>query len=359
MRLKKEEKGQVHIVHIGDSHIQQDMMTCVVRKHFHEYFGNAGRGLIAPLKIAKTNEPFDYSIKSKDVWKNKKITDHTLGDKIEPGIGGLSIQTHALQPELICSISNRYGIDYRFDRVCVFYTFAEHDTGLLFRTGADKNPERVTQGSSGQRVVLNLQEPTETIVLSTENAIHHNSLSIYGISLEKNQSGVLYHTIGINGAKFRDYALSPLFVNQLQELSPDLIIFSLGTNEVHTQLIEPELFYHQIDSLIQPVRDLNPYAAIVLTTPVASMTKGVPDTRTQVFQQQILQYATDKNLAVWDLYTIIGGQNAPGYWQSREWLGKDGVHFTKTGYEILGDLFFQAFTNSINSWQEKEKNSQK
>ncbi|MBX7242463.1 MAG: hypothetical protein K1X92_11995, partial [Bacteroidia bacterium] len=217
MRLKKEEKGQVHIVHIGDSHIQQDMMTCVVRKHFQDHFGNAGRGLIVPLKIANTNEPFDYSIESNAVWKSKKITDHSFSDKVETGIGGFSIQTHTLHPELKIRIFNRYGIDYRFDRVCVFYNFEQHDAGLHFKSGTGKELGTITHRSSGQRGVLNLQEPAETIVLSTENASHHNALSIHGISLENNRSGVLYHAVGINGAKFRDYALSPLFVNQLQE----------------------------------------------------------------------------------------------------------------------------------------------
>lgn len=31
-------------------------------------FGNAGRGLIVPLKLAKTNEPRDYSIISDIDW---------------------------------------------------------------------------------------------------------------------------------------------------------------------------------------------------------------------------------------------------------------------------------------------------
>src|ERR1043166_9448328 len=44
--LQSTATGLVNIAHIGDSHIQADFFTGVVRQHFHLDFGNAGRGLI-------------------------------------------------------------------------------------------------------------------------------------------------------------------------------------------------------------------------------------------------------------------------------------------------------------------------
>src|SRR3989304_5586774 len=42
-QLKTTGKGKVNVAHIGDSHIQADFFSGVVRQHFHLDFENAGR----------------------------------------------------------------------------------------------------------------------------------------------------------------------------------------------------------------------------------------------------------------------------------------------------------------------------
>ncbi|MDE6123515.1 MAG: hypothetical protein K2F76_09750, partial [Duncaniella dubosii] len=50
-------ESPVSIVHIGDSHVQADINTSTVRELLQYDFGNAGRGLVSPLKICGTNQP--------------------------------------------------------------------------------------------------------------------------------------------------------------------------------------------------------------------------------------------------------------------------------------------------------------
>ncbi len=45
----------VNIVHIGDSHIQGNMLTAEVRRLLQEKFGNAGRGLVFPYSLVRTS----------------------------------------------------------------------------------------------------------------------------------------------------------------------------------------------------------------------------------------------------------------------------------------------------------------
>ena len=56
--------GKFQLVHIGDSHIQPDIMTAQVRNRMQDRWGNGGRGLIPAFYLAKTNEPTDYVLKS-------------------------------------------------------------------------------------------------------------------------------------------------------------------------------------------------------------------------------------------------------------------------------------------------------
>ena len=56
--------------------------------------------------------------------------------------------------------------------------------------------------------------------------------SIYNaMSLENRNSGILYHSSGINGCCYSHYVEAGQVLNQTAALTPDLIILSLGTNE--------------------------------------------------------------------------------------------------------------------------------
>ncbi len=61
-KLKENENSRdqkINIVHIGDSHIQSDLMTNEVRKKLQQQFGNGGRGLVFPYQLAKTNGSYN------------------------------------------------------------------------------------------------------------------------------------------------------------------------------------------------------------------------------------------------------------------------------------------------------------
>ncbi|MFB9077262.1 hypothetical protein ACFFWB_07605 [Flavobacterium procerum] len=71
-KLKENEKQRsqkINIVHIGDSHIQSDLMTNEVRKRLQQEFGNAGRGLVFPYQLAKTSS-YNERFKSNRVWES-------------------------------------------------------------------------------------------------------------------------------------------------------------------------------------------------------------------------------------------------------------------------------------------------
>ena len=66
--------GIVRILHIGDSHIQAEFVTNALRAMLQEVYGNAGRGLVSPLRLAGTNQPVDYVITAPMAGKNLIFT---------------------------------------------------------------------------------------------------------------------------------------------------------------------------------------------------------------------------------------------------------------------------------------------
>src|ERR1051325_974299 len=104
-KLSKDKKGKVSIVHIGDSHIQADYFSGRLRKDFQKDFGNAGRGLIFPYQVAKTNGPSDYRSTSKADWQAKR---NVFPDQSLPiGISGITIQTNDSTADLSIRLKDR------------------------------------------------------------------------------------------------------------------------------------------------------------------------------------------------------------------------------------------------------------
>ncbi|HIE15346.1 MAG TPA: hypothetical protein EYP69_00300, partial [Bacteroidales bacterium] len=60
------------------------------------------------------------------------------------------------------------------------------------------------------------------------------------------------------------------------------------------------------------------------------------------------EVAKKYNLAVWNLYKIMGGFNSSQKWYLMNLMKRDRIHFTRKGYELKGDLFFSAF---LKAWE--------
>src|SRR5690349_22826079 len=93
-------------------------MTAVIRRNFQVHFGNAGRGLIVPLRVAQTNEPNNFKTSSNVVWKSKRCV---FPDQPVPiGIGGVTIETFDPQAALDIYMNDLWQ-DYSFNNLTLFY----------------------------------------------------------------------------------------------------------------------------------------------------------------------------------------------------------------------------------------------
>ncbi len=67
--LRNGQRDRVSILQIGDSHIQPGYFSGTARSALQHYFGNAGRGLVFPWRLARTNQPDDIRITSTSLWQ--------------------------------------------------------------------------------------------------------------------------------------------------------------------------------------------------------------------------------------------------------------------------------------------------
>ncbi len=344
--LKNDSAFVVPICHIGDSHIQADVQTGISRRMFQEFFGDAGRGLIVPLKMAKTNEPRNYRITSPQKWDAVKCIKQ---GNFPVGIGGVTLTCTDTVSSLKVETLDLYNPErWIFSDVTVLY-----DTNQVALNISDSIP--ISHSIKGQTAFskrFQLDTPTNSIDFIWKKE-SENPIQFYGINLQNGQKGILYHAIGMNGAHYEDYAVSPLFMQQIKELTPSLIIISMGTNEAYSRAFNPDNFYNSIDRMITQIREQYPNAVFLLTTPaetwyrLRSSKYRKPHPNSIRVRNTIVKYAQDHQLAYWDLFSITGGKGSAQTWKKHNLIRNDGVHFTQDGYEFIGELLFEAMYNAF------------
>jgi lysophospholipase L1-like esterase len=61
-----------------------------------------------------------------------------------------------------------------------------------------------------------------------------------------------------------------------------------------------------------------------------------------VVKDAFFKLAEENQGGVWDLFSIMGGVKSMQTWQAKGLAQSDKVHFTRPGYELLGNLLYNA-----------------
>lgn len=411
LEKNEDQKNQkINIVHIGDSHIQGDLMTNEIRKKLQQKFGNGGRGLVFPYQLAKTNGSYNERFRSNRTWEsyrnihpvkncpiglsgiglwrdsggfviemnvkdlaykfntikiitpqNQDMFDLAISSKInsiqttEP-----KIITHKIKKgEVLGSIADKYNVSI------IEIKRENHLKSNNIRAGRIlKIPTKETKPktiSMSEFVPLAIKTDSYSHYYNSENALSRIFLipnkeakdyELNGILLEKDAPGLIYSSIGVNGAKYSDYNKYPLFFEQLKSLQADLLVFSLGTNESYDHL-DVEKYIRELKEFISNIRAQKIDAPIIVMTPPPSLLRRKPNTYIDDYARQIIDIAQKEGFAVWDLYDEFGGMSGIRQLKIQGLIGPDWVHYSKKGYEKQGDLFTQAFLKSYDNFKLK------
>ncbi len=354
VELQDTKKGRVDIIHIGDSHIQADYFSGTIRQKMQLRFGNAGRGLIFPYRVAKSNEPVSYKTSTNVAWESKR---NVFYEKPLPiGVSGFTIETSDSLAEINLTVKDQPGLGYGFTKFTLFQEkgMYNYDISVCDEYNCVQGVFKAIDTSANKFISeISFKQPMSQLVLRNKvtDTLNQQRTRIYGMLLENDSAGVLYNMIGVNGAEYRHYTMSKYFTQQLAYLNADLVIVSMGTNEAFTTSFDHVEFYKHIDSLITNVKAACPNATILLTTPGDSFRKSrkgrVKNPDMQEARVTIINYCLQHNLPYWDLYEIMGGFGSMAKWQLAKLSAKDKVHFSGKGYQIQGSLFFQALMKGL------------
>ena len=350
--LKHTHKGKVTIVHIGDSHLQADGITSILRNGLQDFFGDAGRGLVFPYQLANTNGPHDLKSWSNTTWKNGRLA----GSEKQPkaGICGYGIHATSKNAAINIRLTDYIGKQEYFNRM-VFFLSGE---GADYRI-ADTNikADLVLTAHASNEDTASLIVSTDSLItgfeISRTLATAEGEYSFYGVSLEKkDSSGILYHTIGVNGARYDQFNKDELFRKQLYSLHGDLFIISLGTNEAQNQYINEQTIMAACDTLVQTIRKVAPKAEVIITTPPGSYFKAKkPNPSVQSVSNAFKKYCNARDISCWDLFAITGGLAGTPSWKKYNLISHDLIHYNNNGYQLQGLLLLNAIAKAYNGYE--------
>jgi lysophospholipase L1-like esterase len=302
--------------------------------------------------VAGTNEPPNFLTRSPAKWESKRMV--FPAQPLPIGIGGITIRTN--EPGVTLDIyMNDLWLDHSFNTLTLFFQKDLHSFHFALKDTTDR-----ALGTIGPFAGESFVNHSRVILADTVNAIRIETIkatpqqtqaTIFGVNLENGKAGVLYHAIGVNGAKYSHYNAAQLFSSQTTILTPDVFIISLGTNESLDYPYIDKSFYAQVDKLINTLRSDNAAAKFILVTPPdAFWKKSKPNPGIATIRQHIIDYAVENGLAFWDMYRVMGGDGSATAWKQMELLRGDGVHFSKDGYEYQGNLLYHAILKAYNRY---------
>ncbi len=338
-------KQVVRIVHIGDSHIQADMMTRVLRKGLQQYYGNAGRGIVFPWQLAKSNGPADIVSYSDKPWLSGRLS--LTKSPVDCGVCGYGLQRDSSDAFVEIGLKASKTDDDAFD---VVRLFTGRNTGMvrLRYNGLEEQIARIQPETAYGAEAFFLKMKTNSIAFSRQSP-DSTAWCFFGVSLEKKDApGVLYHTIGVNGAEYANYNNASLFWQQIGALQADCYIISLGTNEAQRQDLNVEDFGSQVRAMVRHLKQLSPEAVFIVTTPAPSLYhRQRSNEAVKTVADELVKVSSEEKISSWNLYGILGGDAGLHRFQELGLYRPDTLHFNRAGYELQGDMLLEALLHIL------------
>lgn len=343
MRAGKENK--VTIVHYGGSHIQAGIWSEKLIDGFQAMGPFEGGGAWAfPYKIAKTNGPPFYRSFSSGHWRRCRCA---LAREMCPNLGmnGIAAITNDSATNFGVKITPNNHLK-SFNTVRVYHNFnSSFEFGLGEQTGLAF--KRNDEGKKGYtEFIFESYIDSINFQLIRKDTLQRDFM-LYGISLENDKPGFYYAGFGVNGASSNSYLRCPLFVEQLKTIKPDLVIFSLGVNDTQGKDFTKAEYMANYDSLIAQIKKAAPHCAILFTTTTDNYIHRKTSNKRPIKAEEAMYDLMEKHkAAVWDMYAVMGGYKSMYKWYKAGLAAKDKVHFNSRGYNIMGQLMFEAIERS-------------
>ncbi len=331
---KGEIPGPVHILHYGDSHTAADEWTGDLRERFQEKFGDGGSGYSFAGRPWNGYRREDVRTGSTRGWHTDGLVGRP-GDGVY-GLGGVSMTTRSPHEAVYLLADGE-----QFE---LFYL--QQPGGGSLQIYDNGTPIEIVSTDGEEQPGYYHYETTPGQHRLEAETLDRAPVRLFGWTAE-NSTGVTYETLGINGAQASivlDWN-EPMLKSNIERRNPALIVLAYGTNEAGRRDLTLESYEEMFKGLIGRIREAAPAATILVIGPpdrYLHTRKGWREMdKVDLIIEAQRQAAIASGCAFWDLRAKMGGKGSMQEWVTAGMAQYDHVHFTGTGYKVLGDAVFR------------------
>lgn len=369
-RTEAKQPGAItRITHYGDSPITNDGITSTVRRIMQEHYGDAGHGFILMDRPWAWYGHQAITFTSGGDWDNNPMMGAKENDG-EFGLGGVSFRANGPGRYARFAPASEGETGKNFSRMEVYYL--QQPGGGQFSVDVNGNDAR-TVSTSADAATSGFFEIKAAG--NGQNTFNVKSLSgnvrLFGAVLENEGPGVVYDSLGVNGAYagLLATAMNPEhWAQQLQHRNPNLVIINYGTNESqYASDDQMERYDKDLREVIRRVRVALPNVSILIVTP---MDRGkrvaggkiitMPSIPKIVEMQR--RVALETGCAFFNTFAAMGGDGTMAKWAEgkgkNHLVGGDLTHPTAEGAEIVGRLIFEGINDSYLKYKARAGNQQ-
>jgi len=344
------EGGVVTILHYGDSPTTADLITGDVRTQLQNRFGDAGRGYTL---IAKPWAWYGH--------RGVEISDH--GWKVRTGVGLMREGIYGLGG---AAFEGQSGAWSKFkltesQQTAVDVEYLAKPGGGTFEVDADDQRivEQTTDAETQATASVHVELPAGTKLVGIRPTA--GTVILFGADFRRGTSGLLYSSLGLNGATTTVLArvLQPvLWKQELERAAPALIVVNYGSNESSFGAFVHKQYAAELRLAIQRVRQNAPGVPILVMSPMdRGERRGLNEIETMSTIPEIVaiqrQVAAEMHCAFFDTYDAMGGEGTMARWYgaSPRLVTADLLHPTPQGASIVAGLFLEQLGLGYNRWK--------
>jgi lysophospholipase L1-like esterase len=347
----------IRIMHYGDSQIEDDRITSLLRNKLQTRFGGSGAGLVPASQLY----PYGFSMKqtSSENWyryigfaKRDTSIKHSRYGALASYCSFLPNGSAYNDTSEAWIKFNKSPYSYQntksFTQCRIFYSHNKEP--FLNEVYLDENLSDADFFPSSQKLKVirwTFDTPSKELMLKFKGP---SSPEIYGIALD-GRKGVAVDNIPLRGCSGLFFTLfdEQLLSDMYKELNVKLFILQFGGNFVPSGLDNYTGYENWFSSQILRIKKLCPGAAI-LVIGVADMSikernRYITNPNVEKVRDALKSAAFKSGAAFWDMYKAMGGKNSMPSWVFAEpsLASGDFVHFNPRGAKTIAQMFYNAF----------------
>ena len=357
--LEKASEQKVRIIHYGDSQIEEDRMSNYLRTAMQDTFGGYGVGLIPAIQSVPTSSFGQKCSKSLKRYLVYGTQDMRMEERNYGPLG----QTAQLTDTATFSF---YRLNYSktrpntkyFNKITILLDQVKRPTNATLIIKGVKTTKTANVGD--RSITFNLPDSSTraSIFMSGEALIH-------GFMVDGGSTGVQFDNAAMRGCSGTVFTSinSESLKNYYTQNNVPLIIMQFGGNRVPYTKTDKAIasYCEQLTRQIEYLRRISPQSKILFIGPSDMSTNINGSMQTYPHLEKLInslrQMCLNNDVAYWDLYGAMGGENSMTKWVNSNppLAGSDHIHFTYAGSNRASEMLWEGIMQAYELYKTKEQ----